>query len=35
MIEAATGKPVAKAEVVASPLRAGASVCHYRVHLTQ
>jgi hypothetical protein len=35
MIEAATGKPVAKAEVVASPLRAGASVCHYRVHLAQ
>ena len=34
MIEAATGKPVAKAELVGSPLRTGASVCHYRVHLT-
>ena len=35
MIEAATGKPVAKAELVVSPLRSGASVCHYRVHLAQ
>jgi len=35
MVEAATGKPVAKAEVVSSPLRTGASVCHYRVHLRQ
>lgn len=33
MIEAATGKPVLKAEVVASPLRNGETVCHYRVHL--
>jgi hypothetical protein len=33
MIEAATGKPVAKAEVVGSPPRTGALVCHYRVHL--
>ena len=35
MIEAATGKPVAKAELVVSPLRSGASVCHYRVHLRE
>lgn len=33
MIEAATGKPAAKAEVVCSPLRTGAATCHYRVHL--
>ena len=33
MIGAATGHPVAKAEVVGSPLRNGASVCHYRVRL--
>ena len=32
MIEAATGKPVATADVVNSPLRTGESVCHYRVH---
>jgi hypothetical protein len=35
MIEAATGKPVAKAEVIGSPPRTGAPVCHYRVHLSQ
>ncbi|MBN2098583.1 MAG: hypothetical protein JW753_03195 [Dehalococcoidia bacterium] len=35
MMEAATGRPVAEAEVVGSPLRNGASVCHYRVHLKQ
>jgi hypothetical protein len=35
MIEAATGKPVGKAEVVSSPLRTGASICHYRVDLRQ
>jgi hypothetical protein len=35
MIGAATSKPVARAEVVGTPLRTGASVCHYRVHLMQ
>jgi len=35
MIEAATGKTAAKAEVVGSPLRTGAATCHYRVHLRQ
>ncbi|MEE8471370.1 MAG: hypothetical protein V3S51_08580 [Dehalococcoidia bacterium] len=33
MIEAATNRAVAKAEVIASPLRTGDPVCHYRVHL--
>ena len=33
MIEAATGKTVARAEVIGSPLRTGESVCQYRVQL--
>jgi hypothetical protein len=32
MIEAATGKACASAEVVCSPLRTGDATCHYRVH---
>ena len=33
MIGGATGKSVAKAEVIDSASRTGAHVCHYRVHL--
>ena len=33
MIGGATGKKVAKAEVVATPITTGAKICHYRVHL--
>ncbi|TET13038.1 MAG: hypothetical protein E3J81_09620 [Dehalococcoidia bacterium] len=33
MIAAATNKPVEKTEVVDSPSRTGASVCHYRVRV--
>jgi hypothetical protein len=35
MIEAATARPVVKAEVVGTPLRTGESVCHYRVYVRQ
>ena len=33
MIAAATNKPVEKTEVIDSPSRTGASVCHYRVYV--
>jgi hypothetical protein len=33
MIAAATKKKVAKTEVIDSPARTGAAVCHYRVRV--
>jgi hypothetical protein len=33
MIEGAAGRPVARAELIDSPLATGKGVCHYRVHV--